>query len=151
MKKFNEIITVEVEVDTIATMLLDSMSSESKHKELIVEAIIGRYISEDKSGLGHVYSALHGVKYELNFKVGETIQTPNCYAYGFWEQQDIDNNNSSRVAIQKAKIVEIREYANAPLKIQYEVPNKKKELETRTEWIRLSDATKLPKESSIEE
>jgi hypothetical protein len=73
MKSFNQVITVKVSVDTIAKNLLNQINSDFKHRELIVESIIGGMLNEDV--LGYLHNSLNGYTEEINFKVGDKVKT----------------------------------------------------------------------------
>lgn len=80
MKKFNQTISVQVEVDTIAQMLLSSMDKTFKHSEGVVEAIIGSAL--EANNIGYVYNALAGFTNEIDFKKGDkVICTETAYKY----------------------------------------------------------------------
>lgn len=80
MKKFNQTISVQVEVDTIAQMLLSSMDKTFKHSESVVEAIIGSAV--EAGNVGYVYNALAGFTNEIDFKAGDkVICTETVYQY----------------------------------------------------------------------
>jgi len=73
MKKFNQSIKVEVEVDAIAEQLLSTINPEFKHREQVVESIIGNAIRE-KSMTTQIYNSLNGFSNEINFKVGDIVK-----------------------------------------------------------------------------
>lgn len=72
MKKFNQVITVEVSVDSIAQQLLSTMKEDFKHSELLTEAIIAS--SLDKGNISYVYNSLNGFTNEIDFKIGDEIR-----------------------------------------------------------------------------
>lgn len=71
MKKFNKAIQVSVEVDVIAEQLLSMMNVDEKHRELVVETIIGNM--ENTNRIGKLYNALNGHKDVINFEVGDKV------------------------------------------------------------------------------
>lgn len=77
MKKFNETITVEVEVDNIADQLLNTFKEDNPHREMITETIIGLAI-KDKN-IGFLYNSLMGYTNEIDFKVGQNVVSTNSY------------------------------------------------------------------------
>lgn len=74
MKRFNEIITLQVEVDTIADKLLTSLDRENPHAELIAETTVGLLLH--RGGLGMLYQSLNGWKLEINIEVGTKYLIP---------------------------------------------------------------------------
>lgn len=121
MKKFNEVITIEVSVDSIAQQLLNTISPEFKHREILAEAIIGR-MKKDNS-LSYLYNSLNGCPCEIDFKIGEEVCTDKpLKVYGYWTPESIATNNTVNGDVSSAKIIEIDEYDNDKLLIEFEVP-----------------------------
>jgi hypothetical protein len=75
MKKFNKVIQVEVSVDTIAEKLLETMAPDFKHREQVVEAIIGAMVEhEELHKIAPLYNALNGFSNDINFKAGDKVK-----------------------------------------------------------------------------
>ena len=80
MKQFNQVITVEVSVDSIAQQLLKTFSSEFKHADALAETIVST--SLDKGTISFLYNSLNGYSNDINFKVGDMI-TCSESTYGY--------------------------------------------------------------------
>lgn len=134
MKSFNQVISVEVSVDSIAQELLNTISPDYAHREILVEGIIGRAISSDKQALAVIFNSLRGYTGEIDFKVGDVVVPGDLRVYAFWTPKSIEENNTVYGEIKSATIVEIDTYANEKLKISYEVPAKDGSVKTETKW-----------------
>lgn len=139
MKKFNESVEFSLSADFVAQMMLDVMAPDAKHRELIVETLIGRMLSNDKSALGLLATSLFGIKREMNFVVGEEV----VYNETYYDRQLKENRNCG-----KATIMEIQEYSDMPILVRYKrnVINESGdsvEKETNS-WTTLDKVTKIP-------
>lgn len=144
MKKFNKVITVEMEVDFIAGMLLESLRPELAHRELICETIVGRMLND--GSLSYLHNSLAGYPHEINFKVGDVVRNEKSEVstYGFWTAESIQGKNTVRKTITEATIAEINIYSDKKLRIVYEVPDSSGGTETRTQWVRHTDWNLVP-------
>lgn len=134
MKKFNEVITVEVSVDSIAEMLLTNLNGDFKHRELVAEAIVGRM--KNDNSLGYLYNSLNGYSSEIDFQVGDVVGTSEpLREYGYWTPESIEKNDTVRGDVSSAVIVDINPYSNDKLFIKYQVPNKSGSFDFRTKWV----------------
>jgi hypothetical protein len=124
MKLFNQTITVEVSVDSIAQQLLGAMSPEFKHSEMVAEAIVGTLL--DRQAISNLYNALNGFKADINFEVGDEIvlNTTSIPArvYGYWTPESIERKSSVNGNITQARVLEVNEYAVEKIRIAYDVP-----------------------------
>jgi hypothetical protein len=144
MKKFNESIQIEVSVDTIANMLLNSMKDDFKHRELVAESIVGRMLAEDKSALSKLYNSLNGYLDEINFSVGDVVVPSSLTAYGYWEPADENGvKTSSRKSVPSAVVKEINTYARSAIKLEYQIPKKDGTMDTETTNIHHTDCKKI--------
>lgn len=139
MKQFNQSIQIEISVDSIANQLLDQFKDDFKHREIVVEAIIGRALAEDKNALGIIYNSLGGFKREVNYQIGENVATESLYAYAYW-----NGESHSRGEIKSAMVVKVDPYASRPIKVQYEVPKKDGTWNLETEWVTMDQVSKIP-------
>jgi len=80
LKKYDQVIHVEVPVQAIANKLHDSFAEDFPHKAIVTEAIIGSGLSN--KGISHVYNALNGYPNELDFKVGQKINCTDTFYKG---------------------------------------------------------------------
>ena len=115
MKKFNQIISVEVDVDQIAENLLAQFPADYKHREIVTEAIIGSSISN--GGIEFVYNALNGYKNEINFAVDDMVIVKD-EVYNNMDNYHLITDSNRNWAI--AKVIEIKEYKTGDkLHIEY--------------------------------
>ncbi len=134
MKNFNQVVTVQVSVDSIANQLLDSMSSDFKHRELVAESIIGRMLND--GSLSYLYNSLNGYPTTIDFEVGDIVSSVDGFrTYGYWTPESIHQNSTCYGAVKNGKIIEINEYSDKKIRIEYQVPNKKGEMDTNTQWV----------------
>jgi len=118
MKKFNQTISVQVEVDTIAQMLLASMDKTFKHSESVVEAIIGS--SLEASNIGYVYNALAGFTNEINFKEGDkVICTETAYMYVNTGTDEAPKFERKECQIGECVVKEVNLYRNSKLSVSF--------------------------------
>jgi hypothetical protein len=142
MKNFNKVITVEVSVDSIANLLLDSMSTEFKHRESVVESIVGRMMND--GSLSYLYNSLNGYSSAIDFQVGDVVSSINGFrTYAYWTQESIDSNNTVYGSVYEGRIVEINEFADKKIRLEYTVPNKKGGFDTNTQWLSHTEWNKV--------
>jgi hypothetical protein len=72
MKKFNQVIKIEVSVDAIADQLLSNISVDFKHRDSLVEVIIGNAL-QNNIAMTQMYNALNGHSNDIDFKIGEAV------------------------------------------------------------------------------
>lgn len=142
MNKFNATISVTVSVDTIANNLLEQINPEFKHRELVVEGIIGRMLSQDRAALSRLYNSLNGYIDDINFKVGDVIIPEDLMVHGYWDE-DRGIRRISRKHVGRATVVEVNKYGNCTLKVAFAVPEKDGILGINTEWIEHSKCKML--------
>lgn len=144
MKKFNEVISIEVAVDTIAASLLSSMKDDFKHRELVTESIVGRMLVEDKSALSRLYNSLNGHITEIDFKVGDNVHPEHITAYGYWGEpkEDGTRERSSRT-INDAIVSAVNPFANNALTLTFNVPQRDGSMEIRTETVHHTSCKKM--------
>lgn len=121
MKKFCQSVSIEVEVDAIATQLLSHMR-DSAQSEIIVEAIIGRALSADQQALGFIHSALLGYERDLSHLIGKNVELIDYTVWGYWTPESIEKNDTVRGNVTQALVVSVDEYSTSPILIEYNVP-----------------------------
>jgi hypothetical protein len=143
MKSFNKQIKITVELDTIANALLSTLNPDAKHKDIIVEAIIGRLDAKnDTQGMTVLYNSLNGFSNNINFEKGnEVICTKRVNAY--WTEESIRDNSSVYLEIGEVTVVDINEYADEKLLVEYNYPLKSGETEKRQVWVDHSTCSKV--------
>jgi hypothetical protein len=112
LKKFNQTINIEVQVDDIAEQLFSSMDESFKHKHIVVDAIIGT--SLDHNSLSYVYNALNGHSPEIDFEVGEMIICSSIYYY-----RARKGGEEARNEIGVAKVTEIDLYRKDKIRLTF--------------------------------
>jgi len=134
MKQFNQTINIEVAVDSIAQTLLDTMSPDYKHREIVTEAIIATAL--DRNTLSFIFNALNGHVPHLNFNVGESVICTSTY----W-----NNGKSNEIGI--CRIVEVNPYVDAELKVEYTYVDGEK-THTAKQWVRSNRCDRVPVEEA---
>jgi len=142
MKKFNQTVSVEVEVDAIAKQLLSHMK-DSAQSEIVVEAIIGRMLSQDKSGLGVLHAGLMGYKRDLSNMVGNLYFLNDTWEWGYWTPESIEKNDTVKGSIETAKVIAVDEYSHSPLRIEFLIPRSDGSWETETCWVSIDKIGEL--------
>lgn len=134
MKSFNQVITVQVSVDSIANQLLEAMNPEFKHRELVTEAVIGRMMNDNS--LSYLYNSLNGYNNSIDFQIGDEVSSVNGFrAYGYWTPESIEKNDTVYGSVKNGKVVEINEYADKKIKIEYQIPTKTGDFTTQFQWV----------------
>ena len=134
MKKFNQVISIEVPVQSIADLLLNNLHPDFQHKEIVAEAIVGRMMSDNS--LGYLYNSLNGYPCNIDFQVGDEVSSEmGLRIYGYWTPESIEKNDTVYGNVVNARVIEIDPYRDSKLKIEFYVPNKKGEYDTRKEWV----------------
>lgn len=144
MKKFNKTIMVAISVDQIAIELEKVIKPDFKHKESLVEAIIGTLLHHEES-LGFVMNALHGWSNELEFMVGEEISCSEKCRNEFVEV----TRKYKRVEIGACKIVEIDPYRpDDKLKVSF-IEDQEGEQVKVEQWVDHLLCNRIPTEEYI--
>lgn len=139
MKNFNKEIKITITANEIATKLLGEMNPEFKHKEMVVEAIIG---SANERILTNIYNTLNGFTLDINFKAGDKlVQNAKGSLTARQYKKDetgtvvpIDPNNDwTRVT--NAEVVEVDEYAEKKINIRYTYMLSTGNENTKEEWV----------------
>ena len=122
LKKFNQSISIEVEVDAIANQLQSMFRDEANFSSLVVEAIIGRSLSRDTALLGKLMSAMNGYSKEIGLSVGESYSIKPFTDWGYWTQESKEKKDTVRGEVSAVTVLDINEYSDEPVKVCYEVP-----------------------------
>lgn len=130
MKNFNKTISIEIEVDMIAQLLLDNMKEDFKHKEIVVESIIGGAVSQQKLNiLGDIYNALNGHTKTINFAVNDYVM---CSYETYYDNKSQPIGN--------AVVIDIDVYKTDQLHVQWI----KEDGTTTQRWVNKSTCTLIP-------
>lgn len=143
LKKFNQTISIQVEVDTIAQQLLEAMNPEFKHSTIVVESIVGRMIQD--GSLSFLYNSLNGYKAEIDFTINEVVvaKGDGLRVYGFWTPESIKNNDTVYGNVTSAVVKNINPYANEKLCIEYSVPQKDGTHKLESRWVNHTSWNKI--------
>jgi hypothetical protein len=145
MKNFNQVISVQVSVNSIANQLLDSMSADFKHRELVTESIIGRMLND--GSLSYLYNSLNGYPTTIDFKIGDEVgSVDGLRTYGYWTEESVEKNNSCLGYVKNGTVIEINEYSDKKIKIQFQTPNNKGGFDTSSQWVNHLDWNKMTTE-----
>jgi hypothetical protein len=142
MKKFNQTIKVEVEVDMIAEKLLSEFKEDFKHREILTESIIGTAL--DKGTISYIYNSLNGFSGEINFKVGDVVICSETYHKAY------DMVNGEIVEVRKwvpiniCKVVEINLYSSEKLCVEFEFLTSEGKMLTTKKWVDHRKCSYLP-------
>jgi hypothetical protein len=148
MKKFTEVISIEVPVQSIADLLLDNMHPDFQHKELVTEAIVGRMMAD--GSLSFLYNSLNGYPCNVDFQVGDLVRSQNGFqVYGYWTPESIEKNDSVYGYVYNAEVVEINPYSNEKLRIKYEIPNKNGSFDTSVKWVKHTAWNRVAVEAAL--
>jgi hypothetical protein len=133
MKKFNKNVNVEMSVDSITQLFLNSQAVGFANAETFIETIVGTAI--EKGTLGVIIAGFMGVtpkcKHPINTHV---ICSGFCYDYN--TPESIENNDSVRRVVGNAIIIDADPYARECYLIQYWKTNSKGAEYQYTEWVR---------------
>jgi hypothetical protein len=139
MKKYDQVISIEIEVNAIAQMLFNSLNPEFKHKDNVVDAIISPALAN--GSIGFIYNALSGFTPEIDFKVDDLVVcTDEVYYTAAGEASRKDH------PIGNCKVIEIDLYSKEKLKVEYQYnidKNDKVETVTNTKWVNHKTCSKI--------
>lgn len=134
MKKFNQIITVEVSVDSIATQLLSTINTDEKHRELIAETVIGSLL-QSSVGMSQLYNSLNGYTNEIDFQIGDNVVYQGTHYSHSINEDGTVSEESSNVPYGTVQIVAIDLYRTSKLQIEYDTTNYKGVSRKCTTWV----------------
>jgi len=140
LKQFNQVITVEVSVDSIAQKLLESMNVDFKHAELVTEAVIGSALHSGK--LSYIYNALNGFTNDINFKVGDKVRTTKK-AYMYKTPSSKERSSSEYATMDNCVVLEIDEYRDAKLLLEYDHYNRDETIVRKQEWVSHTECSQI--------
>jgi hypothetical protein len=140
MRKFNRNITIQVSVDLIAKNLLEQFKDDFKHKELVVETIVGRALNTDVNMLSFISNTLNGYDITIDFQVGDIVAPDDLFIYGHWGGV---GEKESRQQIKSATVVGINLYADSKLQLEFEVPGYDGSMKLEKQWYAHTRCAKL--------
>lgn len=138
MKKFNQVINVQVSVDSIAESFLSTISMDEKHRELIAEAVIGSAL--EKGTLSYIHNALNGYSNSINFEVGDTVSFERYYRKNK-EQQERKEHTI------QATVVDVNPYSDLKVKLHLEYEEYsygEQNKVNQDEWVSHLKCSKIP-------
>jgi len=114
MKKFNKNVSVDMSVDVIAEMFLNSQAFLFENKETFIETIVGTCL--EKGTLGIVLGGFLGVVPKCNLAIDTVVHcTKKVYDYSTEESRE--NQDTVIREIGEATIIEHNPYAKECYKI----------------------------------
>ena len=139
MKNFNKEIKITITANEIATKLLGEMNPEFKHREMVVEAIIG---SANERILSNIYNTLNGFTLDINFKVGDKLVqnekgslTARMYKKDETGAIVLINPEKEYIKITNAEVIEIDEYADKKINIRFSYMLSNGNETVKEEWV----------------
>jgi hypothetical protein len=132
MKKFNQVITVEVSVDSVAQHLLSTISDSFPHGEQVVETIIGAMLNDNK--LGFLYNSLNGYSNDINFVVGQSFYC-STKKYMYKSEESREKNDTQMSEIGQVLIKDINIYDKDKVLVSYDFYNKDGSISTKEDWV----------------
>ncbi len=128
MKKFNQVIRVEVDVDSIAEKLLLTFNPDEKHRELITETIIGTALNS--GNIGYIYNAVNGFTNNIDFKEKEVVICKETVYY-----KGPGETIRKEHVMGECTILEIDIYKSDKLYVEYEYIGENNEPKSDTKWV----------------
>jgi len=147
MRKFNQTISIEIEVDSIANQLLNTINPEFKHRIPVVEAIIGTALNNrDSQALGYIFNALSGHLPEINYKVGDLV---NCTAttYMYVSEQSRAKKDSESAPLGKSKVIAINPFSSTPLQVEFDYHRSDGTIRKDTMWVKMNQCSNIVRTS----
>jgi hypothetical protein len=146
MKKFNEVITIEVSVDDIASKLLSCMSDTSKHNENIVESIIGGAVANNMTPLmTNLYNSLNGYTNDIDFAVGQIVVCSDKVTKYIKKESDGEEGFVREyLSIGECEVVEIDIHRTNKVKLSYTVFDREGKIRNESTWSRHTSCSHIP-------
>lgn len=131
LKKFNQSIQIEIEIDVIAEKLLSTFDSEFPHKELMTETLIS--IALEDGRVSDLFNTLNGFEKKLDFYVGEELY---CNTEQYMYTIEGDKWIKKYVPIGKCLVIEINPFGKGgQILIEYTYVKDLGETEKRKNWV----------------
>lgn len=113
---------------------------DEKHSDMVTETIIECMMNSDK--ITYLYNSLNGFSNEVNFKVGELINSKDTTRFRKEGQESAEYQE-----IGDCEIIEIDQYRREKLSVKFDTYDSDGKLSSRTTWV---DHIKCDKLSSKE-
>lgn len=134
MKRFNEVIKVEVSIDAIADKLLNEFAEDYKHKEIVTEAIIGNMM-RNTNQISQLFNALNGYTNDVDFEVGDEIICEDNY-WGYVIEEGSDEPVQRHIPVGECFVKEIDLYrGNDKILVEFTALDREGVTKTRKEWV----------------
>lgn len=147
LSKFDQVISIEVSVDSIYQKLMGTFPEDYKHKEILSHAIVGGAVQN--GGIAYVYNALNGYTNDVDFQVGDLIisKSNDRKIYKIinepveigkkpkydWDWQEIG----------ECEVIEINMYATSKLHVKFMEAQENGEMREKKCWIDHKKCTKV--------
>lgn len=117
LPKFNDVISIEVEINSIYEKLRDTFPEDYKHKEILAHAIVGSAV--EHGGITFIYNALNGYTNDIDFKVGDVIMCEEEDKTVYVPPTEEKKADWKYVPIGECKVIQVGMYRNSKLKVEF--------------------------------
>lgn len=142
LPKFNDVISIEVEINSIYEKLRDTFPEDYKHKEILAHAIVGSAV--EHGGINFIYNALNGYTNDIDFKVGDVIMCEEKDKIVYIPATEETKASWEYVPIGECTVVQVGMYKNSKLKVEF-LNGRKSSEETfmETAWVNHKHCTRV--------
>jgi len=148
MPKFDQVIKIEVDVNSIFEKLMDTFPVDYKHAEMLSHAVIGSAVNN--GGLTYIYNALNGYTNDIDFAIGDIVMCTEVSRRSIEMAVTEDPNvkppiGYTTVEIGECEVIEIDLYSTNKLRVKF-MQNKyrSEEMEESTGWVNHKNCTRIP-------
>lgn len=130
LKTFNQVISVQVSVDSIAAKLLEMMDQTNPHTALVVNTVIGSALSTGK--MSFIYNAVNGWSDEVNITIGKNYNIEGKYLSMY------NPADGEKERLFTAIVKQIDEYRDGnKVEVEYTYSRKEDDIRryTETAWV----------------
>ena len=138
---FNKAIKVEIEIDEIARKLCSEFPDEYKHKELVTNVIIGNLLNSTGVGMNQLYNALNGYTNDVDFQVGDVVESEEIYSTYVMENDKPVRRNEKL----NGEVVRVDVFRSDKLLIKYSCHNSEMKLIESENWLNHRKCTRVAK------
>lgn len=138
MKKFNKTASVDISVDAIAEMFMNSQAVNFTNAETFIEAIIGT--SLEKGTLGIIIAGFMGVLPKCELPINSNVYCSHS-VWDYHTESSIEHGNSESRDIGNCTIVDVNPYAKECYKIQFTRTRSNGKTYTDVMWVPINSVT----------
>lgn len=139
LKSFNQTISIEVSIDSIAQKMASMMNPEDPHTNLLVNVVVGQAVANSRTlDLGRIFNAMNGHVDRLDFEVGqELFCEEDVHSYLF-------SKGGSRHKIGPCKILTVDPLKDGDtIKVEYTTMNYNGKVVQDQRWVSPRDLRAL--------